>query len=114
MNGYVIAITLVFTAAAFTGLFLLYKSDMSQRRMRRMLRRNGLNPRILDEHDFETIAKRVRHRCEKCQSEDVCERWLAGELPGANDFCPNAQLFRDLKQVGDSPARAGTGSDTRH
>jgi hypothetical protein len=35
--------------------------------------------------------KEVRQRCRTCSTEDVCERWLAGEEAGENIFCPNAQ-----------------------
>jgi hypothetical protein len=35
----------------------------------------------------------VRARCRRCPVEDVCERWLAGELEGDNGFCPNANVF---------------------
>ncbi len=98
MNSYLIAAALVFTAAGCVSLFLLYKSDKSQRRLRRMLRQYELDPGMLDEHDYETIAKGVRHRCQKCHSEGACERWLDGKQPGNNDFCPNAPIFQELKE----------------
>jgi hypothetical protein len=48
--------------------------------------------------DLPTIMRDVRQRCEHCPSEDVCERWLRGEVSGDNDFCPNAKVFEILRK----------------
>ena len=63
-----------------------------------MMMRIGLDLKA-NNHDPETQAnlQAVRSRCLKCTAEDYCERWLDSEVSGDNDFCPNAQTFRDLK-----------------
>jgi hypothetical protein len=49
--------------------------------------------------DTEPIMQDVRKRCRRCPSEGLCERWLAGNVEGDNSFCPNAQIFRKLKDT---------------
>lgn len=68
----------------------------SERRMMRMLKRAGLDPKIVTHPDIETAFKEVRRRCRKCQVERFCERWLAGEKKGGPGFCPNAHVFAYL------------------
>ena len=77
-----------------------YMAAGSERRMMRMLARVGLDPEIAATGDRETIITEVRRRCRKCQSEDLCERWLAGEETGENAFCPNAHVFDVLARTG--------------
>lgn len=93
-----IAIILVTVAIALVALFLRYKAGASERRMKEMLQRAGLDPEIATQADSESIIREVRRLCRKCQSEDLCERWLAGEVGGDNAFCPNAQVFEELKR----------------
>ncbi len=76
--------------------FLRYQRSGSERRMRRMLKAVGLDPEIADSGDIEAIMKDVRYRCRRCSSEAVCERWLAGQEEGSNDFCPNHRVFEIL------------------
>ena len=97
MTEYSIAITMVVIAAALVGLFLWFKSHTSERRMLQMLERRGLDPGIAKEWNYADTMEPARRRCRNCQSEDVCERWLKGELTGDNDFCPNAQVFEGLR-----------------
>ena len=97
-----IAIILVVVAIALVAWFLKYKAGTSERRMKEMLQRAGLDPDIATQVDSETIIREVRHRCRKCQSEDLCERWLAGEEGGDNAFCPNAEVFEELNRASQS------------
>ena len=46
------------------------------------------------------MLKTAQRRCRRCPREDLCDRWLAGEAPGSNAFCPNAQTFRILAAPG--------------
>jgi len=93
-----IAIALVVIAAALVALFLKYKAGASERRMMEMMRSVGLDPDIARYGDHEAIISAVRRQCRRCQSEDLCERWLAGEETGDNDFCPNRQIFSYLEK----------------
>ncbi len=94
-----IAIILAAVAIALVTWFLRYKAGTSERRMKEMLQRVGLDPEIANLVDSESIIREVRRRCRKCQSEDLCERWLAGEEGGDNIFCPNAQFFEELNRA---------------
>lgn len=60
----------------------------------------GLDPGMFTFIDPQSMAigKEVRRRCRRCLREDLCERWLAGEVEGDNNFCPNAQTFDALKE----------------
>lgn len=79
--------------------FREYLASASERRMLRMLRRVGLEPEIYTQRGAEAIMKDVRRRCQKCQKEGLCERWLAEEIKGDNIFCPNARVFDLLKKA---------------
>jgi len=94
-----IAIILVAVAIVLVTFFLKYKAGTSERRMKKMLQRVGLNPEIATQADSESIIREVRRRCRKCQTEDLCERWLASEEVGGNTFCPNAKVFEALKRA---------------
>ena len=91
-----VAITLVSTAIVLVVWFLYYKASNTKRRMRSMLMRAGLDPSIETDADKKVLIKGIRQRCKKCQTEDVCERWLANKISGDNDFCPNAEIFELL------------------
>jgi hypothetical protein len=95
-----IAIVLVAVAVVLVMWLLRNMATASEKRMMRMLQRVGLDPAIASSGDTESIMKEIRQRCGKCQSESVCERWLAGEEKGENEFCPNAQVFEYLKEAG--------------
>ena len=75
-----------------------YQLRNSERRMLAMLESVGLDPEIATSGDMDTIMGEVRHRCQRCQSEALCERWLKGEETGSNEFCPNARVFEVLKK----------------
>ncbi len=95
-------IVAVVMAGVAIGLFYAirnYLATQSERRMRTMLIKIGLDPTIVASGDRETIIREVRQRCRTCSSEDVCERWLAGEETGDNKFCPNAEVFESMKKT---------------
>jgi len=91
-----LAIFMVAVSGALVVWFWRYRAAGSQRRMTQMLTLAGVPAKVLRRGDVEAIIKDVRSRCRACSSEGVCERWLAGEVEGENDFCPNAQIFRSL------------------
>lgn len=95
-NELLIAFLLLLAAILAVILFMRYKRSNTERRMMSMLERQGLDPEIAREGDTKAIVDAVRQRCSRCQSEAVCERWLAGETGGENDFCPNAEVFKAL------------------
>ena len=76
-----------------------YRSADSKRRRTAMLEAVGLEPSIAAMGDLELIMSEVRQRCEHCQSEGLCERWLRGEEPGGNEFCPNKPVFDVLSRL---------------
>ena len=75
-----------------------YQIANAERRRLDMLEALGLDPAMASSTDLPTIMGDVRRRCEQCPSEDVCERWLRGEVSGDNDFCPNAKVFEILRK----------------
>lgn len=75
-----------------------YLTAQSERRMRSMIESVGLDPEIASIGGIDTIMGEVRQRCRTCSSEDVCERWLAGDEEGDNAFCPNAKVFEVFKK----------------
>ena len=91
-----LAATLAVLAITFVIWFLKYKASRSERRMFDMLQRAGVDSETIRDGDHEAIMEAVRKRCQACQAEDVCERWLAGSYSEDNLFCPNAQIFRQL------------------
>jgi hypothetical protein len=92
----VIAIIMVAVAIALVSWFARYRAAGAERRMTKMLKQAGVAPEIAASGEAEAIMKEVRRRCRRCQSEDVCERWLTGEKAGDNNFCPNARVFEAL------------------
>ena len=98
MSDISIALILVIVAAALVFWFLKYKANSSERRMTQMMQRIGLDPEIATHGDTEDIFREVRRRCRRCQSEGQCEMWLAGAKDGDNVFCPNAQVFEELRK----------------
>jgi hypothetical protein len=99
MTDAYIAIILVVVGIVLVISFLRYKAKTSEKRMLQMLRTAGLDPEITVHDGSEAIMREVRRRCRKCQSEGLCEQWLAGKVEGNNDFCPNAQVFEALKST---------------
>ncbi len=93
------AIFMVSTAIALVVTFRKYKDAASERRMVSMLERVGLDPAIASSGDNEAIMKEIRQRCQTCATEDVCERWLADDEDGDNDFCPNAKVIDAMQRT---------------
>ena len=96
-----------FAAIAMAGLAVIlvfayrrYLATNSERRMTSMLEAVGLDPALASSADTQTIMSAVRKRCRSCASEDVCERWLRGDVTGKNDFCPNSTVFEMLTKRG--------------
>jgi hypothetical protein len=108
-----ITIILAVIAIALASWFLRYKANSSEKRMQRMMQHLGLSSDISSQSDTREIIREVRKRCRKCQSEGVCERWLTGTENGDNAFCPNAQIFEELKkhQIGGHVAHAQRSDD---
>lgn len=96
---FLIAVILLTVALAMVVLFLRYKRAKTVKRMMAMLERAGLDPEIARQDDTRAIIDAVRRRCSQCQAEDICERWLDGEIKGSNAFCPNADIFRALART---------------
>ncbi len=92
--GIAMAVIAVFMVLGFRS----YLANGSERRMRSMLESVGLDPSIANTNEIPTIMREIRQRCRTCRSEGVCERWLEGEEPGGNDFCPNAKVFEVLQK----------------
>ncbi len=95
-------IAAVVMAGIAIGLFYAirsYLATQSERRMRTMLIKIGLDPTIVNSGDNQAIIREVRQRCRTCSTEDVCERWLSGEESGDNEFCPNAEVFESMKKT---------------
>jgi hypothetical protein len=96
---FLVAIVMVAVAIFLVSRYLKFKAAGSDRRLRGMLERAGLDPEIARTGDADALRKEIRRRCSRCQAEDVCERWLAGELEGGNEFCPNAGLLDALAKT---------------
>jgi hypothetical protein len=93
-----IAAVLIGAGLAFTA-WRRYRAADSRRRRTAMLEAVGLDPALAAIGDLELIMSEVRQRCEQCQSEALCERWLKGEETGGNEFCPNKPVFDVLHRL---------------
>ena len=96
-----IAAILVVVAITLVAVFLRYKDSRSQWRMNSMLRRVGVDPEVIKSGNQKEIITAIRKRCKQCQTEDICERWLAGDIEGSNSFCPNMKVINSLAVKGD-------------
>lgn len=99
-NELLTALVMLLGVVALLLFFLWYKRSNTERRLRSMLERQGLDPRMVRQGDTKAILDAIRQRCSRCQTEAVCERWLAGDIEGDNDFCPNAQVIKSLAEPG--------------
>jgi len=95
-----VSMALVLLAIAGIGVwaYIDYLHAGSELRLQGMLRRMGLDPQIASQQDLEATFRAIRSRCHNCQAEDLCERWLDGKISGANRFCPNRKVFRQLAE----------------
>ncbi len=94
-----VAIIMVAVSVAMVVSFSRYMAAASETRMMHMLARAGVDPEVAKHGDTGAILQDVRSRCRSCPSEDLCDRWLAGKVEGANSFCPNAQIFSGLTRT---------------
>ena len=94
-----VALFMVTVSVALVVWFFKYTAAVSGRRMVRMLARAGVDPEVARSADTEAIMRDVQSRCRRCQSEALCDRWLAGKVEGDKSFCPNAQIFRSLTKT---------------
>jgi hypothetical protein len=98
-----IGIAIIMVGVACAGVVWLFTSQASASigRMMAMMERAGLNPRpsALDSPRTITLKNEARRRCRRCPREELCDRWLAGEVEGNNNFCPNAQTFQSLTET---------------
>ena len=95
---YLAAFVMLVLAVLIVLAYRRYLAINSERRMRSMLVSVGLEPELAESEDIPTIMQEVRDRCRQCTAESVCERWLDGEVPGDNAFCPNHRVFRILSK----------------
>ena len=89
-----VAIFMVGVTIAIIVWFRSSQAAASAERMLAMMTRVGLDPGTA--MGSTAIGKDVRRRCMGCPREDLCDRWLAGNIEGGNSFCPNAQIFNPL------------------
>ncbi len=96
------AIPLVFIATALFVWFCKQLEAASRSRLRRMMASFGLDLDKVGSSDAGTglDMHAVQYRCRRCPVENVCERWLAGEIAGDNIFCPNAKIFAGAVKTG--------------
>ncbi len=80
--------------------FWRYLISGSESRLRRMLIAVGLEAELATGDDVPRIMSEARDRCRHCFAESVCERWLAGEIAGGSEFCPNHTVFEVLRKYG--------------
>jgi hypothetical protein len=98
LTTFLAATVTIGAAILFVILFRHYLAVNSERRMQAMLENVGVDPEVASLSSVDNIMFEVRKRCKNCKSESLCERWLAGEETGGNEFCPNAKVFEILKQ----------------
>ena len=103
MDPIQIGIAIIMVGGACPGVVWLFTSQASASigRMMAMMERVGLNPQpsVLDGPRTITVRNEARRRCRRCSREELCDRWLAGEVEGNNSFCPNAQTFQSLTET---------------
>jgi Family of unknown function (DUF6455) len=105
MFNIVIFVSMIALCAGVIVWFVRSFSGDSEKRMTRMMNKVGLDSEAAPaQRRIEKDIAGVRARCRKCQTEDECERWLAGEVKGENSFCPNASVFNQLIQDTDRAA----------
>lgn len=94
-----VAIFMVAVSVALVVWFSRHAASASEERMMRMLTCAGVDSRFSGHDDTWAILQVARGRCSRCRSEDLCDRWLAGNVKGDNSFCHNAQIFRILRRI---------------
>lgn len=71
----------------------------SHRLFRRMLHRQGIDPRKSAWRETEALLCRGLHRCARCAEHEACHAWLAGAEADAGyvRFCPNSETIEVLR-----------------
>jgi hypothetical protein len=95
----VIIFMLAVSVAALVVWFLRHAAASSEKRMMHMLTRASVDPEFSGHDDIWAILHVARGRCSRCRCENLCDRWLAGNVGGDNSFCPNAQVLRILERI---------------
>jgi hypothetical protein len=75
------------------------RQDQRSRLFGGMFRRSsGDAPRDISISDAPVLARAIS-RCRACGAVEACETWAATTegTEGAEQFCPNAQTFKDLR-----------------
>jgi len=98
LTQFLAALVMVSVGAVLVVAYRRYLAANSERRMQSMLEAVGLDPELASIGGVESIMAEVRQRCSTCNSESVCERWLAGAEEGDNDFCPNSRAFEIFRK----------------
>jgi hypothetical protein len=95
------AVIMVGVSVVMLAGFQQYLAAASAGRMTRMMARIGMTPSMARGGSARRAAvmRLMRHRCRRCSSEDLCERWVAGKASGGGDFCPNARAFGVLART---------------
>lgn len=104
LSQFVLGLAMAVVAILLVWRYVKYKRAGSYRRLQAMLEKVGVDPELAGSGDTESIMQEVRRRCSRCQSEDTCERWLAGDDAGDNDFCPNAKVLSALARGANPPS----------
>ncbi len=98
-----VAIVMVGVTIAIMVWFRSSQAAASAGRMVAMMTRIGLDPGSAMSGSS-AIGKEARRRCTGCAREDLCGRWLAGEIEGSHSFCPNARIFHVLAVASRQPS----------
>ncbi len=104
MTPTIISVAILMVAVSIAMFVWLAGSEAaaSSKRTTGMMTRVGLSPGTATPGDAQTVAimEATRRRCRGCPREELCDRWLAGEVKGSNSFCLNAQTFDVLAGAG--------------
>ena len=103
MGAVQIAVAIIMLAVT-VFVFMWFQSSQaaaSAKRRIAMMKRAGLDPgtTTLFGPRAAVLRKEVRRRCQGCPREDLCDKWLAGEVEGGNAFCPNARVFHAAAEI---------------
>lgn len=93
LEGTLAAVLVLAAAVGLAWLTLRYRAGASERRMRSMMRKLGLDPEIDLSESLDDVVRAIRRRCRQCGAVGECEAWLEGPGNNHNDFCPNARVF---------------------
>lgn len=86
------------------------RADRHVRNMSDMMQRIGLDQAAVAQQRLGlTLAHAIR-TCRNCSAGETCTDWLArapATLPQAPAFCPNRELFAQLREDTPQPAESG-------